>query len=172
MRGLEHLHPEVREKALVLEAVAKSELGLDLIFTDTLRTQAEQTALYSQGRASVEEVNANRARAGLSAISASANKIITRAGPGSSWHEYGLAFDIAIVYPTGRKIIWNRDSDWNQDGEDDWAQVGALAEGVGLEWGGNFTSIYDAPHYQDRRGMPIAQMKQQFTPGEVAADLP
>lgn len=168
MRGLSLLHPEVQTKALMLQELAQERFDIRIIFTDTLRTSAEQTALYAQGRQILSEVNRLRSLAGMGPIADRQNRIITKATLGSSWHEYGLAFDIAITDPDGKRIIWDSSSDWNGDGQDDWAQVGSLADECGLEWGGNFTSIYDAPHYQDRRGMTIAQMKQQFTPGETA----
>ena len=168
MRGLVYLHPVLQLKAANLKQLASDRFGLNVIFTDTLRTGAEQDAYYAQGRQDVNTVNALRRLANMAPITQSANRIITRASKGSSWHEYGLAFDIAIVDPTGRKIVWDNTSDWNQDSVDDWAQVGSLGDEVGLEWGGNFTSIYDAPHYQDRMGLTIAYMKANYKPGEIA----
>lgn len=166
MRGIDNLHPKVKEKALKLQKLAKDKFNLNVIFLDTLRTEAEQKALYAQGRESLATVNAKRKAANLGPITQAENKIITKAQSASfSWHGYGLAFDIAIVDSTGKKIIWNKTSDWNGDGKDDWAQVGSLADECGLEWGGNFTSIYDAPHYQDRLGMSLATVQSKFKPG-------
>ena len=169
MRGLENLNPKVKEKALKLQALAKSKLGLNIIFTETLRSDAEQKAFYAQGREGLDSVNAKRKKANLPPITQGQNKIITKASSASTtWHGFGLAFDIAITDSAGKKIVWDKSSDWNGDHKDDWAQVGALADEVGLEWGGNFTSIYDAPHYQDRMGMTLAQANVKFKPGSVA----
>jgi peptidoglycan L-alanyl-D-glutamate endopeptidase CwlK len=166
MRGLDKLHPVVQAKALKLQKLAKERLGLSIIFLDTLRSEAEQQAYYAQGRESTASVNAKRKAAGLYLITDKENKIITKAKSASfSWHGFGLAFDIAITDANGKKIIWDKTSDWNGDGKDDWAQVGALADECGLEWGGNFSSIYDAPHYQDRMGMSLAYAQSKFKPG-------
>lgn len=170
MRDLMYLNPIVRAKALKLQALAQERLGLKIIFTDTLRTNAEQGALYAQGRKPLAEVNRLRAACGMGPITEKQNKsTVTKAPDASkSFHGFGLAFDIAIVDPTGKKIVWDHTSDWNNDGLDDWAQVGALAEEVGLEWGGNFSSIYDAPHYQDRMGFTLATLAAKgYAPGKV-----
>ena len=169
MRGLENLNSKVKAKALALQKLAKERLKLNVIFTDTLRTDAEQKAYYAQGREALDAVNAKRKAAGMSDISQAQNKVVTRANSaGTTWHGFGLAFDIAITDSTGKKIVWDKSSDWNGDHKDDWAQVGALADEVGLEWGGNFTSIYDAPHYQDRMGMTLAVVNAKFKAGTVA----
>lgn len=168
MRGTEHLHPVVRQKAVMLQALAQERFKLKIIFLDTLRTEAEQAAYYAQGRMGVVSVNQKRKAAGMPAIRASENKVVTKAKSASaSWHGYGLAFDIAITDAQGKQIIWNKNSDWNKDGKDDWAQVGSLADEVGLEWGGHFTSIYDAPHYQDRMGLTIQQAQAKYPAGKV-----
>lgn len=160
-KSLDLLHPEVKKAALTLIDLA-SKKGLRLIVTQTLRTAEEQAALYAQGREPLEWVNNKRALAGLPPITQLENKgRVTKARTSAdSFHGYGLAFDIAITDKSGRKIIWDSSSDWNADGIDDWAQVGRLAEQIpGLEWGGNFTSIVDMPHYQMRFGLTIADLK-------------
>jgi peptidoglycan L-alanyl-D-glutamate endopeptidase CwlK len=161
MRGTQHLHPRVAQKSVKLIQLARDRLGLNVITTDTLRSAAEQAAYYAQGRNSLAEVNRMRGLVGMAPIGEAANRsTITKASTAAaSWHGYGLAFDIAIVGPDGKTIVWSAKSDWNGDGKDDWASVGQLADEVGLEWGGNFTSIYDAPHYQDRMGFTIASIQ-------------
>ena len=166
MRGIDKLHPRVQAKALKLQQLAKERFGLNIIFLDTLRTEAEQQAYYAQGREPLASVNAKRKIAGMGPITEKENKIITKAkSAGFSWHGYGLAFDIAVTDPTGKKIVWDKSSDWDGNGKDDWAQVGSLADECGLEWGGNFTGMYDAPHYQDRMGMSLAVAQAKFKPG-------
>lgn len=168
MKNIESLHPELRKKALKLVELAKSKLNLRVIITQTLRTDAEQSALYAQGRSLMMEVNRLRANVGLGPISVNENRhTVTNARTAAdSFHGYGLAFDIAITDPTGKMINWNK-SDQNANKIDDWAEVGKLAEECGLEWGGNFSSIYDAPHYQDRRGFTIRDLKKNFRSGKT-----
>lgn len=165
-RSLELLHPKVKEAALQLKQLARDELGLYLIFTQTVRTAEEQKALYSQGRDLLDTVNLYRNEANLAPIKISENRIVTKAKTAQdSFHFYGLAFDIAITDLTGKKIKWDKSSDWNNDGIDDWSQVGRLAEKIpGLEWGGNWSSMPDPPHYQVRFGLTIADLKAGKTP--------
>lgn len=160
-RDISDLHPSVQLKAMRLIGLAKERLGLNVIITQTRRTEAEQKALFSQGRGTLVETNALRKVAGMPPLSILDNeKIVTKASSVTqSFHGYGLAFDIAIVDATGKKIDWTEHSDWNNDGMNDWAQVGSLAQTVGLEWGGNWSSMPDPPHYQDRMGYTLAQLK-------------
>ncbi|HAT80149.1 MAG TPA: peptidase M15 [Flavobacterium sp.] len=65
--------------------------------------------------------------------------IVTNAPAGYSWHNYGRAFDI---YP---KNVAN------------WNALGKLGVSYGLEWGGNWTSFIDKPHFQNRFGLTIKE---------------
>lgn len=159
-RDIEKLLPMVKEKAIKLQILAKARLGLKIIFTQTLRTNAEQVALYAQGRQSLGNVNGLREIAGMPPISEKENHRVTNARDvTSSFHGYGMAFDIAITDFNGKKIVWSDKSDWNEDGVSDWVQVGKLGEEIGLEWGGNFSSISDPPHFQYRYGLTIGDLK-------------
>ena len=72
-RKISDLHPIVQEQCRhFIEACAVQ--GVDVIITSTLRDNEAQAALYSQGRS----------RSG---------PIVTHAKPGTSAHNYGLAFD-------------------------------------------------------------------------------
>lgn len=159
-RDLKDLVPKVREQALQLQKLALDKLGLRIIFTQTRRTEKEQQALYSQGRNTLEVTNEMRKFANMPLITDAENRmIVTKAkSVADSMHGYGLAFDIAVVDQTGKKIGWNH-SDWNGDNINDWDQVGRLADEIGLEWGGNWSGMCDPPHYQNRMGLTLAQLK-------------
>lgn len=160
-RDLNALHPEVKKAALKLKELAAAE-GLKIIFTQTLRSKEEQAAFYAQGRQPVNKVNVLRGLAGLAPITDAENrKKITNASTiENSFHGYGLAFDIAVTDASGKKIIWNEDSDWNSDGINDWFTVGKLADNIpGLEWGGNWSKLPDPPHFQMRFGLTLADLK-------------
>lgn len=161
MRDINTLHPIVRQKALLLKDRAQSDLGLRIIITECLRTNDEQKALYAQGRLALDDINALRAIANMPMIGAAqAAKKVTKAKTAEdTWHGYGLAFDIAITDSTGRCIEWSDKSDWNGDNINDWLQVGQLAVDLGIEWGGNWTSFPDMPHYQITFGLTIAKVK-------------
>lgn len=162
MRDRNKLHPAVREKLEQLEVMAR-ENGVDFIVTQTLRTEAEQIAYYAQGRQPLEEVNKLRAKAGMGPIADQENSnIVTRARTvWDSYHAYGLAFDIAVLNDKGH-IDWGEDADWNNSNVSDWEEIGALGESIGLEWGGNFSSLRDMPHFQYRMGKTIGQLRREF----------
>lgn len=160
MRDRKGLLPQVREKLEELETIAE-QCGIHFIVTQTLRSQEEQAAYYAQGRQPIAEVNRLRKIAKLAPINENGNKIITKAKTvWDSFHAYGRAFDIAIVNNDG-KIDWGEDADWNEDGISDWEQLGEIGEEIGLEWGGNFSSLRDLPHYQYREGNTIPQLKAE-----------
>ena len=160
MRDIELLHPTLQSKYYKLRDLARNRLGLNIKNTNTLRINDEQYALWMKGRASLDQVNAALKIANIGPITDKENHIVTKAkNVDDSFHGYGVAFDIAILSPDGKKIIWDPSSDWNNDGKDDWVQVGQLADECGLEWGGNWTGMPDPPHYQDRMGLTIAKLK-------------
>jgi peptidoglycan L-alanyl-D-glutamate endopeptidase CwlK len=83
-----------------------------------LRTYAEQTALYAQGRTLPGD-------------------IVTKAPAGYSNHNFGVAFDIGIF--TGAKYL---------DNSPLYRQAGRIGKSIGLVWGGDWKSIQDEPHFE------------------------
>jgi len=104
--------------------------GVDVIITSTYRDAESQNALYAQGRTTP-------------------GKKVTNVRGGDSFHNHRVAFDFVPV--TGGKAVWND--------TDIWERCGALAESVGLEWGGRWKKFPDKPHCQDTGGLTIAQYK-------------
>ena len=82
------------------------------------RTYAEQDALYAQGRTAP-------------------GPIVTDAPGGYSNHNFGIAFDVGLF----NGGVYLNDSPL-------YAKVGALGRSQGLEWGGDWTSFPDEPHFQ------------------------
>ena len=122
-RDIEDLTEETQEAYWNFDA-AMQEAGIDYIVTCTYRSQAEQDALYAQGR--------------------------TKPGKKVTWtrnskHKSRTAFDIAIL--VNGKILWNPDLDADGDGVAEYTEAGELGESVGLTWGGRWDSP-DAPHFQ------------------------
>ena len=99
---------------------AAAQHRLDLLVTCTLRTFAEQDALYAQGR----EVP---------------GRIVTNAKSGESAHNFGLAID--IVPMINGKPEWTGTSPA-------WELAGQLGEDLGLEWAGRWTKFIEKPHFQ------------------------
>ncbi|MBR5286443.1 MAG: M15 family metallopeptidase [Clostridia bacterium] len=117
MRGIEFLIPEAQEAADEFSARCW-ENNLDVKITDTLRSEAEQNALYAQGRTMPGE-------------------IVTSCRYPRSLHNWGVAFDFCRN-ERGREY---------DDGDGFFERCGAIAESLGLVWGGNFKKP-DRPHIQ------------------------
>ena len=94
--------------------------GITIKVISGLRTYAEQNDLYAQGRTKP-------------------GRIVTNAKGGYSNHNFGIAFDIGIF--DGSRYI---------EESPRYKAVGALGVELGLEWGGNWKTINDEPHFQLR----------------------
>jgi len=124
---------------------------LTIYFTE--RTFEQQAALYAQGRKSLAQVNHLRQVAGMYLISSAENRrIVTKAAPGRSWHNYGLAVDF---FP--HRIDGKPDWAYNREPEDIYDEVVQLAKGVDDEivWGGDFRSFKDYGHLEWHPGLEI-----------------
>jgi len=64
---------------------------------------------------------------------------VTNARGGFSNHNFGIAFDVGVF--EGRRYLPESPK---------YKAVGAMGVELGLEWGGNWTSIVDQPHFQLR----------------------
>ena len=95
-------------------------IGIDIKVISGLRTFAEQDKLYAQGRTTP-------------------GKKVTNAKGGQSNHNYGIAFDVGVF--DGPKYLPNSPK---------YKVVGGIGQELGLEWGGNWTTIVDQPHFQLR----------------------
>jgi len=82
-------------------------------------------------------------------------KIVTKAPGGCSYHNYGLAIDVAEVRK-GR-IIWNLD----------WNKVVPIAKKYGFEWGGNWKKFKDRPHFQITFGYTTKQLLKKVKNNEM-----
>ena len=83
--------------------------------------------------------------------------IVTNARGGQSWHNFGLAFDIVVLDTIGKE-------DWDIR-HPAWKAVAALGKSVGLEWGGDWVSFKDYPHFQYTAGLTLVQARQLMTNG-------
>lgn len=94
--------------------------GIQIKVISGLRTYAEQDALYAKGR-TVDGPKVSNAKGG------------------QSNHNFGIAFDIGIF--EGSDYLGSSPK---------YKAVGALGMDLGLDWGGNWKSFKDAPHFQLR----------------------
>ena len=125
------LDPSIQGMVRELLASAWTEAGIPLIVTNGLRDNDEQARLYAQGRTAP-------------------GPIVTKAPPGSSWHNFGLAFDVAVL--KGGKPTWPNDLKL-------WGEIGRLGKAVGLAWGGDFTTITDRPHFEYHPELHLADAR-------------
>jgi peptidoglycan L-alanyl-D-glutamate endopeptidase CwlK len=132
---IKQLQPRIRLAAAMLVTHAAS-LGYRLIITQGLRTWREQDELYAQGRTAP-------------------GSVVTNARGGTSWHNFGLAFDVALL---------------RDDGSVDYdipEEVGRLGEGQGLEWGGRWRGFRDDAHFQSRRHLTIREARAKWPNGYI-----
>ena len=141
------LHPKLRDEAILLydEIIAALTGTAACRFSYTLRTFAEQDALYAQGRTKP-------------------GAIVTKAKSGQSYHNYGLAIDIVLLVDkdgngTFETASWDTKSDFDSDGKSDWQEVVAIFKRYGWEWGGDWRFV-DAPHFQKTFGKSIVELQQ------------
>ena len=127
------LHPKVREE--VTKIIQECDTALTgrakVRITQGIRTFAEQDALYQQGRTTP-------------------GKKVTNAKAGQSIHNYGFAVDICLIID-GKTASWDTKKDWDNDQIADWYECVKIFAKHGWEWGGNWKTFKDLPHF-DKKG--------------------
>jgi peptidoglycan LD-endopeptidase CwlK len=125
-RDLDLLDPELKALCMKWKTQCEAE-GLSVLVTQTHRSAEYQNSLYAQGRTKP-------------------GPIVTNAKAGNSAHEFNKdgkpwarAFDFVPLNAAGK-------ADWNDAKK--FAQAGAIATKLGLEWGGSWTGFKDMPHIQ------------------------
>lgn len=109
-------------------------MGIKLRVIQGYRTYAEQDALYAQGRTT------------------KGNKV-TNAKGGQSNHNFGLAIDVAEIK--------NGTIDWNEQ-ETVLAKVAPIGKKWGFEWGGDWKSFKDKPHFEMMFGKSLSQLRTLY----------
>lgn len=95
-------------------------VGIKIEVISGLRTYEEQDELYAEGRTAP-------------------GPKVTNARGGYSNHNFGIAFDVGVF--EGNKYL---------DDSPKYKAVGALGIDLGLEWGGNWKTFQDEPHFELR----------------------
>lgn len=157
LERIQLLHPAVREEAEAIYKEICSRLTAKntlVRFTFTLRTFAEQDKLYAQGRTAP----------GI---------IVTKAKGGQSWHNYGLAIDVAILVDKngdGKYETLNNDlkADFDGDGMADFLEeIVYVFELYGWEAGIKWAKFPDPPHFQKTFGLTIAEAQKRYNEGKL-----
>lgn len=154
LERIQLLHPKLRDEAGILydEIVASLTGSAICRFAYTLRTFAEQDALFAQGRTKP-------------------GKVVTNAKGGQSYHNYGLAIDIVLILDkdkngTFETASWDLKTDFDGDKKADWMEVVQVFKRYGFEWGGDWKFV-DAPHFQKTFGKSIYELRALHTAGKV-----
>ena len=85
---------------------------------------------------------------------------VTNARGWQSIHNYGLAFDIVLI--VDGKAVWTVNKEWKQ--------VADYFKSKGWEWGGDWKSFKDAPHFQKAFGLTWQQMKARIDSGKFTVE--
>jgi peptidoglycan L-alanyl-D-glutamate endopeptidase CwlK len=126
-RRIEDLHPDLQPLCRAFLEQARTE-GVDVLITCTYRSNAEQDALYAQGRTTP-------------------GRIVTNAKAGQSAHNFTLngqpaakAFDVVPL--VDGKPQWDAS-------HPAWQELGKIGMGLGLNWyGAPGSKFREFPHFQ------------------------
>ena len=145
LQRIEKLHPNVREE--VKKIITECDIALTgrakVRISQGLRTFAEQDALYAIGRTKP-------------------GKKLTNAKGGQSVHNYGFAVDIVLIID-GKEASWDTKKDWDGDKQSDWMEVVVIFKKNGWNWGGDWISFKDMPHFEKKgygKWRELAQYKK------------
>lgn len=122
-----------------------AEVDIPLKVISGLRTYAEQDALYAKGRTA-------------------AGSKVTNARGGYSHHNFGIAFDVGVF--SGTRYLPDSPK---------YKAAGVLGTELGLEWGGNWATIVDQPHFQLRPAWAVDMTEREMLAAlrqRVADDAP
>lgn len=120
MREISKLHPRLQAIIVSLKSEC-DEKGIKIGISECLRTVEEQNALYAKGRTTAGNIVTN-----------------AKGTSYSSMHQWGVAFDF---YRNDGKGAY-------ENGDGFFEKVGKIGKAHGLEWGGDWKSIKDTPHFQ------------------------
>lgn len=138
-------HPSLRNELLEQYTEINNALpaNVRLRFAYVLRTPEEQHKLFLQ------------------------RPKVTKADAWQSIHNYGLAFDIVLLYDTNGDGTFETAS-WEQNKY--WNQVAAYFQSKGWEWGGAWKSFKDAPHFQKAHGLSWRDLKAKIDANDCVVD--
>ena len=139
--NIQSLQPKAQEKARAFLKQVNDGLGdgdVVLKIISGTRTYAEQDALFAQGRTKFP------------------GPIVTRARGGQSNHNFGVAWDIG-VFKAGQYIPES----------ELYKKAGEIGKSLGLEWGGDWKTIQDEPHFQAIKESELASTRVKFESGQA-----
>jgi peptidoglycan L-alanyl-D-glutamate endopeptidase CwlK len=150
---IKEAHPKLRDKMLKDYREANNLLGKGarLRFAYVFRSNALQDKLYNQ------------------------KPKVTNAKGGQSIHNYGLAFDIVLLYDndgngTFEEASYSQIRDFDKDTIADWKEVTDFFKSKGWECGADWKTFKDAPHFQYDYGFDWKTLKARVDKGIIITD--
>lgn len=172
LQRIQLLHPKLRDEVshMYRSQIVPALSGRAICrFAYTLRTFAEQDALYAQGRTRLFDANGRRLG------------VVTKAKGGQSIHNYGLALDIVLLVDRDRNgtfesASWEDTVDFDRDGRADWMEVVQILKRNGWVWGGDWKTFKDKPHFEKSfehtwRTLLAKHQAKDFIPGTTYVNL-
>jgi peptidoglycan LD-endopeptidase CwlK len=166
------LHPAISEEVIKIIDEVESEWPKTMAvrIVQGVRTEAEQWALYNQGRTTK-------------------GPIVTNAKPFQSFHcPYGLAIDFAILYDKDgngvyETLSWDLSKDFNNNHEADWMEVVNAFVKKGYKWGADWDcdgktkaqgdkdeKFVDNPHLEKSFGYTVKQLQVKYNNEDFIPD--
>lgn len=127
-RKWDRINAEFQQRVLAIYQVMLEQHGYQMVLVEGYRSPERQSALARKGGS------------------------VTQASAGQSCHQYGLAADSAL-YRDG-KLQWDMSDPWTKRG---YFLYGELAAQANLEWGGNWRSIKDYVHLEQKAACRAAR---------------
>lgn len=154
------LHPKLREEALqIYNEIACALKTVTCRFTDTYRSIEEQRKIYAIGRTVPGEIK-------------------TKAQPGLSYHNYGLAVDASFI--RNGILVYDVKTDFDGDGKSDWMEMVAIFKKYGWRWGADWDNdgitkemgdkdehLVDAPHFEKSFGHSTHDLLALYNAGKI-----
>lgn len=140
---LNEVAPQLADRIRRMAEMLKDEFTFRV--TQGLRSWDEQAKLYAQGRTTP-------------------GSIVTKAPPGHSYHNFGLAVDVVPFDSDNRP-------DWNTS-HPQWKRLIAVGESLGLVSGSEWRTFPDYPHFQLTGVLPVSpddEVRQTFLDGGMQA---
>lgn len=150
---IKEAHPRLRDKMLKDYIAANNLLGKGarLRFAYVYRSNALQDKLFNQ------------------------RPKVTNAKGGQSIHNYGLAFDIVLLYDndgngTFEEASYSMIKDFDKDTVADWKEVTNYFKSQGWECGADWKNFKDAPHFEFNFGFDWRTLKSRIDKGIIITD--
>lgn len=161
LERIKQLHPDlINEVKEIYNKICESLTSNSRCrFAYTLRTFPEQAELYAQGRTKIFDANGKRLGK------------VTNAKAGQSYHNYGLAIDIVLLIDkdkngTFESASWDIKTDFDKDEKSDWMEIVEIFKSYGWNWGGDFKSLKDYPHFEKSFGLSVSELLKRYNSGK------